>query len=322
MEDNTKTFVIINSYFIGDILLTNSLVQNIKRLYPDSKVVSLTSPELVDVAKYQEGVDDVVIWDRHGKDRGFWQTLSFAKNFPYKNIYATFPIYGLDRPIILAWLLGSKYILHQSRKMRLISTLKKTKYPLVSENQNIQEDFASLLKGVTDKRIEDVPIRYNVPEISSEIVDNLPEDYTALSVTTSRKSKNIPIEVACELIEKLFSKKIVLLGKGEIAREYSKVFTQKKYSNLIDLTNKTSILEIAQIIKGAQSMISADTGALHFACALQTPVVAVFYEDYTKMFRPNPKLYNCKVICENQTCENILNAYNGLNGDRIERVSD
>lgn len=321
IKSKTRTFVIINSYFIGDVLLTNSLVQNIKRLYPDSKVVSLTSPELVNVAKYQEGVDDVVVWDRHGKDKGFWQTLSFAKNFPYKNIYATFPIHGLDRPVILAWLLGSKYIVHQSRKKDLISWFKRIKYPFILKNQNIQEDFADLLKGITDKQIKDVPIRYNVPEISSKIIDNLPNDYIVLCLTTSNKIKNIPIEIACEIIENLASKKIVLLGKSDIADKYSAVLAQKKYSNLIDLTGKTSILESAQIIKNAKAMISADTGLLHLACAVKTPVVAVFYVDSAKIFRPSSNLYTCNVVYKKQTCKNILNAYNCLTKELKENDS-
>ena len=32
-RSNEKVFVIINSYLVGDMLLVNSLVQNIKRIY-------------------------------------------------------------------------------------------------------------------------------------------------------------------------------------------------------------------------------------------------------------------------------------------------
>ena len=35
IETEKKNFLIINSYFLGDILLTNSLVQNIKRIFPN-----------------------------------------------------------------------------------------------------------------------------------------------------------------------------------------------------------------------------------------------------------------------------------------------
>ena len=99
---NKKVFVIINYYRIGDILLTNSLVQNIKRIYEDAFVVMLTSSALVDIAKYQKGVDDVVIWDRHGIHKGAFNTIKFAFKFPYKKVYAAFPIYGMDRPLLLS----------------------------------------------------------------------------------------------------------------------------------------------------------------------------------------------------------------------------
>lgn len=152
-----NTFVIINSYFIGDILLTNSLVQNIKRLFPDSKVVSLTSPKLVDIAKYQEGVDDVIVWDRKGEHKSFINMLKFAWEFPYKDIYACFPIYGLDRPVMLSRLLGAKYVL-APRNGFFSKFLRNSKYKYTPTTGTMQSQMLSLLKGVTTEELIDCPI--------------------------------------------------------------------------------------------------------------------------------------------------------------------
>ena len=59
-----KVFLIFNTAFIGDMLVTNTLVQNIKTYYPDSKVVFICNTPFVDVAKYHDGVDEVVAFDK------------------------------------------------------------------------------------------------------------------------------------------------------------------------------------------------------------------------------------------------------------------
>ena len=129
-KEKEKIFVIINSYLVGDMLLVNSLVQNIKRLYQNSKVIMLTNKTFYDLSKYQKDVDDVIIWDRHGEHKGILGMFKFIKNFPYKKIFASFPIYATDRPIMLGFLLGSKYNLFY-KKNNIFDLFKKSKYSLI-----------------------------------------------------------------------------------------------------------------------------------------------------------------------------------------------
>ena len=59
-----KIFLVINLSFFGDVLLTNTLCQNIKQEYPDSKIVFLVNKPFYDAAKYQYCVDDVICFDK------------------------------------------------------------------------------------------------------------------------------------------------------------------------------------------------------------------------------------------------------------------
>ena len=94
IKTEKKNFLIINSYFLGDILLTNSLVQNIKRIFPNSNIIMLAPSHYEAAAKYQKDVDEVIVWNRKGEHKGILGIIKFLRNFPYKNIYAAFPIYG------------------------------------------------------------------------------------------------------------------------------------------------------------------------------------------------------------------------------------
>ncbi len=314
-QNDKKVFVIINSYFIGDILLTNSLIKNIKTIYPESLVVMLTSPAFVDVAKYQEGVDDVIVWDRHGLHHGAGKMFKFIKDFPYKKIFAAFPIYGMDRPMILAKLLGAKYILAPKRK-GFAKFLIKSKYKIQYSYGQTQEEFNSLLSGITRAQVVNYPIQYNVPELETEVLQNLPNDYITLCPISSRREKDMPFETVIDIVRKLNNRKIVLLGKGKISQELSQLIRKENFQNLIDLTDKTTIVESAAVLKKSQCVVSVDTGLLHLSCALNTPTLALFYTEDTKSYVPNEKIYNCKLLNE-KSSNNIVTAIENLFADKL-----
>lgn len=306
-NDNQKVFVIVNSYFVGDILLVNSLVQNIKRIYGNSKVVMLTSERFTELAKYQKGVDEVIVWERNGCHKGFLNMIKFIKDFPYKNIFAAFPIYGMDRPVLLSFLLGAKYVLFRNKK-NIFKFLLKTKYKfdcINTEDIPMQYWHLNLLKGITREELIDCPIVYNVDSQTKNPIEE--KNYVVLCPISSRKSKDMPIETVKKIISNI-NKKVVILGNGKVSRDLSEELKKENYDNLIDLTDKTSFQEAACVMKNSDGVISVDTGLMHMAYALQKEVVCVFYELKQSSFMPDPKMYKSKVIAENQTAENILQA--------------
>ena len=298
-----KNFVIINTQFIGDSILTNSLVQNIKRIYDDANVIMVVAPYMAEIAKYLKGVDDVVVWDRFNKDRGFIPTLRFVHNFPYKHVYASFPIYGTDRPVVISRLLGSRYVL--CGKQKFFSNFRNSKYPVILDAETAQEEALQLLSGITRERLADVPNVLELPDKKISIIDGL-EDYTVIIPASTRLSKEIPVELITDIISSCKEKKFVLLGSGDLVSNYSKRLANYKFDNLIDLANKTTLLDAAYIIKKSNAVISSDTGLMHISCALNKPTVALFFEDFTKKFIPKQGIYNCISITENHNLENVL----------------
>ena len=315
---NKKTFVVINTHFIGDTILTDSLVQNIKRIYENSKVVMVTTPLVAEIAGCLKGVDEVYVWDRFKKDKGFWNTLKFIWKFPYKRPYAAFPIYGTDRPVTIAKLIGAKYTLCPPQKF--CSKFRNSKYPVNYFAETAQEQTLQLLTGITKEKLTDVPNVIELPEISVPLMENI-SDYIVLIPTSTRAAKEFPIEVSKDIISKLSDKKFIFLGNGQFARDYYAKLSEYGFENLIDFTDKTSLMEAAYIIKNSNAVISSDTGLMHISCALNKPTVALFFEKNTTPFIPKKELYNCNTITEDFSIENIIkNLEEVINNDK-ERIN-
>ena len=74
----------------------------------------------------------------------------------------------------------------------------------------------------------------------------------------------------------------------------------------INLVNKTTIYEMACVLKSCLALVSIDTGTMHLGCALDVPLAAVFYRDIlTYFWTPDDRLYNVKVIKEDRSANNI-----------------
>ena len=131
IKNEPKIFLVINLSYLGDVLVTNALCQNIKLNYPDSKVVFMVNKPFYEAALNQECVDDVIYYDKKNEHKGILGFFKFLFNCPYKNkIDTTIILYANDRGIVLSYLLGSKIRISSSKT---ISKL------LVTHNTN---DFA------------------------------------------------------------------------------------------------------------------------------------------------------------------------------------
>lgn len=312
--NNKKYFVIINSNFIGDILLTSCLIQNIKRLYKDSFIIMITTSEkTVEVAQGVELVDDVILWERKGKHKSIIGMLKFTKSFPYKNIFAVIPIYSNDRLVLLARFLRPRFVLSSAEK-RLSRLLMKSKYFIKNKPEfTVQEMDLNALSGLTKDKLINYPIKFNTTkQQSTENIKQIQnEDFIVLCPITSKKEKDIKFETVKEIIENS-KNKVVLLGAGQTATELSQALSKSGFDNLIDLTNKTSIPEASQIMKLSQGVISADTGLLHLACAVAKEVVEVVYDVKLYKYIPDTTLYKISILYNEHRGRVILNTLNGL----------
>ncbi len=316
---NKKIFLIINLSFLGDVLLTNALCQNIKKNYPDSKIVFCVNKTFKDAAKYQDCVDDVICMDKRGKHSGFLGLIRFALSCPYrKKIDTSFVIYGNDRGIILSHFLGCKNIISGTRK--ITGHLLTNNFMDFANFKNMQDINANFIKALTAQNAEVLPIRYT-PEAGHDIfIEKLLHTYAnreivALCATSKNKEKDMPPETGAQIIEKLTNegKTVFYVGAGREARIFADSVKKLGCVNFVDLTDITSINQLARVLKMCKGLISVDTGTMHLACALGVPVAGIFYKiDTIERWAPRDFLYKSVVIDRDYSAQYICERFNSL----------
>lgn len=289
-------FLVINTSFFGDVLLCNSLCQNIKSNYPNSKVVFIVNKPFEDAAKFQKDVDEVITYDKKGKNKGILGLFKFIIDFPYKFPFCTFIPYRGERNYLIAMMIGSRHIITETKNNLSCS---------------VQERHSQLITQLKENNYKNLPIKYNPQEILPEHLQGLfapNSKYIAICPLSKNRRKDLPIETCIDLIKKINSTdyKILLLGVGKNMKIYSEKL-KNAGCNYTDLVEKTTIPELAAILKKCKCLISVDTGTMHFGCSVGVPVTALFYiKTNIPRWAPNPELYPSVVISEDMSAENIF----------------
>jgi len=139
-------------------------------------------------------------------------------------------------------------------------------------------------------------------------------DYFILFPGASKPGRRWPPAQFASVLEQLqqrYSWQPVICGTpAEI--ELCATVTQKTTASCLNLAGKTSLLELAELIRNARLLIGNETSAVHFAAAVSTPAVCILggghygrfmpYPDHVEGFKPVPAIhemscFNCNWHC-------------------------
>ncbi|MFN3479477.1 MAG: glycosyltransferase family 9 protein, partial [Thermodesulfovibrionales bacterium] len=102
--------------------------------------------------------------------------------------------------------------------------------------------------------------------------------------------------VARVLVEKGY--KVIIIGSEDDREDAAKIINIAP--GAIDLTGKTTLKEVASILKRSKLLINADSGLLHLAVAVGTPTVSLFGSGIEKKWAPRGKRH--RVINKHLAC--------------------
>lgn len=318
-----KKFLVINTSFFGDTLLTNPLCRNIKKLYPESHITFIVNKPFVEVATYCEGVDEVIAYDKNGIHHGLKGAWNFYQEYKEHFILgfeAAFVIYGNERGIVLAKLFGAKKVYAENQGI-INLLLDNPKHIEYHGKTKVQTKNSILWEQYTKEPVKELSMKFIPPKSAYRDINVLLESLNlqdndrliAICTTSKRKEKDMPLDDCKQLIKTLNKQGYtpLLLGAGAVAKEYSMHLQSEIKDEYIDLVGKTTIAQLGALLANCRALISVDTGTMHLGLAIDVPTICLFYvhtKEHLEAWAPEKSLYRCEVLTENITVENILKA--------------
>jgi ADP-heptose:LPS heptosyltransferase len=307
-----KTLVIIKSDFIGDYILFRNFLPYIKQSekYKDYKIILIGNIAWKNIAEnLDSNYYDEMIWvsfDRLFKNLRYRsKTIKSILSKGYDTLF--YPIYSDDT--YTEDFLIPKIVAREKIKYISAATARKTApfdKLLRSTQQNLFELYRQkeMFELFFDISITDFQLRDVVPD------RNKPQSFTSksyvvffpgASTSLKRWSTKHFVDVAMYLLTNL-SCDIVIAGSKKDKKIAASIITgtgTKNGSRFLDLTGKTSLVELATLINCSDLLITNDSAPIHIAAITNTKAVCVFMGENYGSFVPYPKdIYpNGRFIC-------------------------
>ncbi|MBK9246854.1 MAG: glycosyltransferase family 9 protein [Ignavibacteria bacterium] len=102
-------FAIIQTAFIGDVVLTLSVADAIKSIHPSAEIHFITTPVAASLAESTDSIDYVHVFDKRGKHKSLLGILSFAESLSSKSIECVLSPHRSLRTTLISKLIKPKY---------------------------------------------------------------------------------------------------------------------------------------------------------------------------------------------------------------------
>ncbi|MGC8706221.1 MAG: glycosyltransferase family 9 protein [Desulfurella sp.] len=302
--DSIYSICIVQPGHIGDLLLSIPMIDQLRKNFDGHMSLAVTS-YTYELAKNLNNIDEIILIE-HFRPNYLYNSKKFNIIKPiktFKNIKSDviFELRG-DINIIIPLFLFSKYRFLVGFDVGGGGFLldKVLPYP---HHKHISETFYSFLEGFG---VEKPKLKILDQYLSKSLENTLNiQNYVTIAIGTGHKSKEWDDNNFIKLIDflKNENKKIVLLGKIEENR--LKKYDNLAHDNVINLLNKTTIIEAISIIKYSDAFVGLDAGLTHAAAMLGVKTVAIYSAvNELNVWQPFNEFSKVEVVRSKLSCEN------------------
>lgn len=265
---DTERYLIIQTAFLGDVVLALPMATYIKKKAPEAIVDMVVRPDARAIAEACPDVEQVYIFDKRKKQRGLLGVLSMAKQLRKKSYEAVFTPQRFVRSSLLshATRIHKRYGFDKNA-LRWLYT---DRIPYLSRKHEIVRNLSLVRAHWSDRSDEVILPCFSVPKKQSDTI--------ALAPGSVWQTKRWPVHKWIELIQHPEMQKhpVVLIGGPKDQKVAQEIMQQVEHSDIENRTGKDNLSQTFQRIADAKILISNDSAPQHFAMAVKTPVITIF----------------------------------------------
>lgn len=278
-----KNVLVVSVNWLGDVIFSTPVYAAIKKAHPHVRITALCVPRVADVLGMCPSVDEVMVYDEDGEDRPLIRKLSLIRRLSQKRFDAVFILRKSFSRTLLTYLAGiplrSGYA---AKSWRGLFT--HVAVPPDLDRVHRSDAYLKVVETV-GIAIEDRQCRLSVSEQSMGMArDWLTRNgwkggrLIALNTGGNWDLKQWPPAKFAELARKISEQKMgeLLFTGGPSDESRVQSIIREAGVSAINAAGSTGLTELAAILSQVRVLVTADSGPIHLANALGTPVIGLF----------------------------------------------
>lgn len=278
MLENIKNILIIKPSALGDIVHSLPFLAAVRDRFPEAKIDWVVAHGLHTFLEDHPMIDKLWIikkdeWKKWGRlPETFKEITGFRKGLQAVKYDIAVDLSGLLRSGIMTWFssAGIKIGFKESDEGSSFFYTHKIHGSMEIHAIDRYLEIAKFMGCAVDS------IRYPFAPYDPEppILKELPEKYCVMSPSAGKPANRWQAEKFGRLASKLKLPSVVTAGRSE--QDIADKVVENSDGKAVSVAGRTSLKELAALIKKASFFICNDTGPMHIAAALNVPVFAIF----------------------------------------------
>ncbi len=276
---DAKKILIVQTAFIGDVILATPLAEAARQVFPDSEIDFMTIPAAANVLEKNSFIQRILIFDKRGEQRGLVALWKLAKTLqPERYDLALVPHRSL-RSAVLVWLAKIPERVGFERSAGAGLFTRRVPYRQKHEVERnldllriFNHDFLTPPPKVFwDQRDEQAVEQFCVNAPSRKW-------FCALAPGSVWATKRWPVERFSELAQKLVHETgahVFLIGGNSDATLCAQI-AARCGNDVVNTAGQLSLRQSAALLDRCQILISNDSAPTHLGVATRCKVITIF----------------------------------------------
>lgn len=316
---------------MGDMIVFIPILRALRKGFPQAHISVLAAEKTgIEVLEQCPYIDEIIAKD---SNQSFLKWLKFLKRLKGRRFDLFISSAGEDDLSQVGFYIGARYIVGFKKRIRHLEEYEETCKFLQTVSLEYDENKHEVEQNVAIPHAigieaNDAKLEFWTTDAEDEYVKDLLWNKLKISRRkiligihpgSKRLSRRwLPEKFAklADLLTKKFNAYILIIGSCEEMKLAQEIANQMEYEVVI-LNGKTTIVQLASLMRYLSLFICTDSGPLHLAAAMGTPIVAIFgpgevqkWYPYSKNSVVVRKEVDCspcgKYWCEDHRCMKLI----------------
>jgi predicted lipopolysaccharide heptosyltransferase III len=325
MKHTYKNILLIQLGDIGDVVLSIPALRAVHENFPHAKIIIAVREKAQELIQHLPGVDSVISINQDTRSplneiKYQWAFFSLVRRYRFDLV---FDFRTGTRGAILAFLSGAKervsFFDHESFwRNRLFTKLYRLDYKLP---QHVADYYSSLPMAYGLNVNDEIPVIHVTPAMEQQAArilegEKVPSELPIIAIQPFSlwRYKEWGVHKYIQLIQRILSEykvTIVITGSGDEYERAKNIVDHCKDNGryVFNMAGKTSLGELAAVLKLCRLFIGSDSAGMHIAAAVGTPTVIIFGPSAPASWAPKGNIHaivqrhlSC-VPCRRKGCE-------------------
>ncbi len=268
-----KSFLIIQTAFIGDVILATPIIEKLHQHYPNAAIDFLVRKGNESPLEGHPKLNEVLIWNK--KENKYGNLLQLARKIQRRKYNAVINTHRFVTSGFLTGFSKANERIGFDKNPFSFFYSKKIKHQLRNGTHEVSRNLQLIEHLTNDEFVR--PALYPSNDDFESVSPYQSDDYICIAPASIWLTKQLPAEKWIQLTEALpLDMNIFLIGSPADGCTCEMIKTTSHHPGIYNLAGKLSLLQSAALIRDARMTYTNDSAPMHLASAMNAPITAVY----------------------------------------------